>query len=869
MRPLHQLKAELPHWDKTADLIDQCLDLSLNLSQSGHPGGSRSKVHALVALLLSGGMRWDIRHPEARFGDRFVLVAGHCNPVVYATLAVFNEALRLRHARELAAATKAGAQGADLAARAARFAHPLGRHFTLLPEDLLTLRQNGGLPGHAEMEGRTLFFKANTGPSGHGAPIAAGEALALKHAGAGSVRVFAMEGEGGHTAGAHHEVKNTAWGLGLGNFFYMLDWNDCGIDDHRISSVVHGTPESWFKSYGWRVAGTEDGSNFASLLPAMHELLGDAESAGANGTVGAQGTSDRRGPDGRGQSVPGCLWFKTRKGRGYLKYDNKSHGSPHKFNDANFWQLRAEFGEKYGVSFDGQGSEGPSDRKSRVAQSADHLRAILSVLERDDALLNFLSDRLTDLGESVPATLPTFSWDKGAPATSRETGSASAGTASSAAALSANADPFSDPRLTDPAALPASIFFKPGDKQPNRAGFAKMGAYINALGKQHYGHPLFLVCAADLADSTNISGFGAKWAGDVAAAAAAPGASGASAAAVGDFAGYGWYERSKAPGGAILPQEITEFTNSGLMCGVASVNLSDKPLENFRGYSGACSTYGSFSYLKYGPMRLFSQTAQDSQIKLGRALWVAGHSGPETAEDSRTHFGIFSPGVTSLFPRGHVVNMHPWEANEVPVVLAAALGSGVPILVLHLTRPPIEIPDRAKWGMDSHLEAARGAYILRDFDKRRPKEGTIIVRGTMSTANLVKLLPWLASDGPNVKIVAAISHALFRRQPQAWRDRVLPAREWAQSFVITNTARWNMTNWIPHAVAADYVLSPDFDNRWRTGGTVDQIVAESRLDTESLKAGILRFTSERPERDERMRELLGGLGVEAGSTVGA
>jgi transketolase len=103
-------------------------------------------------------MRWDLRHPEARFGDRFVLVAGHCNPVVYALLAVYNEALRLRHAKS-----------GD-----ARFAHPLGRPFTLLAEDLLTLRQNGGLPGHAEMEGRTLFFKANTGPPGHGAPVATG-----------------------------------------------------------------------------------------------------------------------------------------------------------------------------------------------------------------------------------------------------------------------------------------------------------------------------------------------------------------------------------------------------------------------------------------------------------------------------------------------------------------------------------------------------------------------------------------------------------------------------------------------------------------------------------------------------------------------
>ena len=43
------------------------------------------------------------------------------------------------------------------------------------------------------MEGKTLFFKFNTGPSGHGSPPSAGEAVALKKAGAGSVRVFAFE----------------------------------------------------------------------------------------------------------------------------------------------------------------------------------------------------------------------------------------------------------------------------------------------------------------------------------------------------------------------------------------------------------------------------------------------------------------------------------------------------------------------------------------------------------------------------------------------------------------------------------------------------------------------------------------------------
>ncbi len=771
-----KLHAEIPHWIRIQDVVDQCLDFTLNLSQSGHPGGSRSKVHAMLTLLLSGAMRWDIGSPQKRFADRFVLVAGHTNPVVYALLGVFNEAMRLRHE-----------QTGD-----ARFAAPLGRDFTLLPEDLLTLRQHGGLPGHAEMEGRTLFFKANTGPSGHGAPFACGQAMALKHAGAGDVRVFAMEGEGGHTAGAHHEVKNSAWGLGLGNLTYLLDWNDYGIDDQAVSSVVPGTPQSWFEPYGWRVTGCDDGADFGQLIDAFHEVLGARDAS---------------------EAVPSCVWFRTRKGRGYGKYDNASHGAPHKYNDAGFWAAREAFCETYGISYDGKGVEPSGDRDLRVAQTRDNMQRALSVLMEDQATFELLTNRLADLGASVPADLPSFNWDLAK-------------------------DPLEDPALTDPAQLPEEVFVKPGSMAPNRKGFASFGAYANAVGASRYGRPLFLVCSADLAESTNIAGFGKAWDG---------------------FEGYGWYERAKAPGGAVLPQEITEFTNAGLVCGIASVNFSDKPFESYRGYLAGCSTYGSFSYLKYGLMRLFSQMCQDSQVKLGRVIWVAGHSGPETAEDSRTHFGIFSPGVTSLFPTDHVVNLHPWEANEVPVVLSAALGSGIPIIVLHLTRPPIEIPDRVALGMDSHMEAAKGAYVIRPFDPNRAPEGTVIIRGTSTTASMMKLLPWLEGEGPNIKVVAAISHALFRRQPPEWRERVLPDGEWANSMVVTNTAARLMGNWVPHAVAKDYIVSPDWDNNWRTGGSVSQITTEAQIDPEGIRAGIERFVSEAGDRRHRMSTLLAGL----------
>ena len=227
---------------------------------------------------------------------------------------------------------------------------------------------------------------------------------------------------------------------------------------------------------------------------------------------------------------------------------------------------------------------------------------------------------------------------------------------------------FSDPVLFDFASYPKSLFKAPGEKHPNRAALSTWGAWVNTYAKKHYGRPLFIACSADLADSTNISGFAKDFEGEK---------------------GWGWYERDKNPRGSLLPQQITEFSNAGITVGLASVNLAPDPMKDFDGFWGACSTYGSFSYLKYGAMRLFSQLAQDCELKLGRVLWIAGHSGPETAEDSRTHFGIFETAVTQLFPEGHVIDLHPWEYNEVPVVLGAAFAQKAPIVALHLTRPPV------------------------------------------------------------------------------------------------------------------------------------------------------------------------------------
>ena len=57
-------------------------------------------------------------------------------------------------------------------------------------------------------------------------------------------------------------------------------------------------------------------------------------------------------------------------------------------------------------------------------------------------------------------------------------------------------------------------------------------------------------------------------------------------------------------------------------------------------------------------------------------------------------------------------------------------------------------------------------------------------------------------------------------------------------------------------IAEEYSLSSDWDDRWRTGGTVDEVLDEAHLGPEHMVAAIERYVAERPERLRRLRELV-------------
>lgn len=126
----------------------------------------------------------------------------------------------------------------------------------------------------------------------------------------------------------------------------------------------------------------------------------------------------------------------------------------------------------------------------------------------------------------------------------------------------------------------------------------------------------------------------------------------------------------------------------------------------------------------------------------------------------------------------------------------------------------------------------------------------------MSTHNLVQVLPELDRLGLNVKVVAAISPQLFRMQSREYRGQVVGPADRLDAMVITNGAFKLMADWAGAPVVRDYSLSGDWDDRWRSGGNLDEVMEEAHLDPTHILAAIERFVGDRPKRLGSIRTAL-------------
>lgn len=193
-------------------------------AKQGHPGGDMSVADILAALYF-GVLRVDPAHPNDPKRDRFILSKGHCTGALYATLAE---------------------RGFFPVEMLETYMEPLSM-----------------LNGHPNRN-YTPGVETNTGPLGHGVPVAVGAAIAGQIDRA-DYRVFVVVGDGELQEGSNWEAALTASHRKLTNLTLIVDRN--GLQQGartEDTAALEPLAEKW-RAFGWEVVEV-DGHDHDALL---------------------------------------------------------------------------------------------------------------------------------------------------------------------------------------------------------------------------------------------------------------------------------------------------------------------------------------------------------------------------------------------------------------------------------------------------------------------------------------------------------------------------------------------------------------------------------------------------------------------------
>jgi transketolase len=147
-------------------------------------------------------------------------------------------------------------------------------------------------------------------------------------------------------------------------------------------------------------------------------------------------------------------------------------------------------------------------------------------------------------------------------------------------------------------------------------------------------------------------------------------------------------------------------------------------------------------------------------------LYVFTHDSIGVGEDGPTHQPLEQ--LMSLRAMPGLVLLRPCDANEVAEAYKIALTEKHAPVILSLTRQAVPTLERSKFAAASGL--AKGGYALNN----EPKPDVLLI-GTGSEVSLcVEAAEKLATFGIKARVVSLPSWELFERQPQAYRDSVIP-----------------------------------------------------------------------------------------------
>jgi len=245
---------------------------------AGHIGGEMSAIDILTTLYFHV-LRLDTKRPDDPDRDRFVLSKGHSAAALYVTLAE--------------------------------------RGFIEQAQLTTFLQPHSALNGHPNRV-KVAGVETNTGPLGHGLPVAVGMAKAAQLGGA-DWRVYVLVGDGELQEGSNWEAAMAAAQFRLDNLTLIVDHNRLQ-QGARVEDTNQVAPIAQkFAAFGW--ATTEiDGHDIGAIISALE-------------------------PTALIEGRPMCVVAHTHKGRGISFMEDRVEWHHKVPNEAQYEQARRELAE--------------------------------------------------------------------------------------------------------------------------------------------------------------------------------------------------------------------------------------------------------------------------------------------------------------------------------------------------------------------------------------------------------------------------------------------------------------------------------------------------------------------------------------------
>jgi len=178
-------------------------------------------------------------------------------------------------------------------------------------------------------------------------------------------------------------------------------------------------------------------------------------------------------------------------------------------------------------------------------------------------------------------------------------------------------------------------------------------------------------------------------------------------------------------------------------------------------------------FIAYGGTFLIFSDYMRPSIRLAalthlRPIYVFTHDSIGLGEDGPTHQPIEQLSTLRAIPNMTVIR--PADATEVVEAWRAAIShTGGPVALV-LTRQKVAVIDRTKYGPASGLH--RGGYVLAEAPSGKPN---VVLMGTGSEVELVLgAYEQLKADGQQARAVSMPCLEYFAKQPEDYRDSVLP-----------------------------------------------------------------------------------------------